>query len=324
FYVEMRDAQGNPNEIWVNRLKDKLGTRKVPTAELTLSGAVATPVTGLGDGTRAITPMLNVTRTWNAVCAVSSMRRGLALARDYARRRVAFGAPLADKPLHVETLAGLQAEYEGSFALTFFAIELLGRIEAGEAGEGEQLCLRLATPIAKAVTGKQSVAVASEVLESFGGAGYIEDTGLPTLLRDAQVLPIWEGTTNVLSLDLLRAVGKAGEGLRAWHEEARARAPREGEAAALGRQGIDAIAQAGAWLQQAMNEGPRSVEAGARGLLLTLGRGMALALLAQHADWALRQGDSRPLLAARRYAIHGVVRLGHQDLDEASRLALDA
>ncbi len=324
FYVEMRDAHGKPNEIWVNRLKDKLGTRKVPTAELTLSGAVALPVTGLTDGTRSITPMLNVTRTWNAVCAVAFMRRGLALARDYARRRVAFGAPLSEKPLHLETLAGLQAEYEAAFALTFFAVELLGRTETGEASENEQLCLRLATPVAKATTGKQVVAVLSEIIESFGGAGYVEDTGLPVLLRDAQVLPIWEGTTNVLSLDTLRALGKAGEGLVAWRDEALRRIPREGEAAALGRQGIAALNEAGAWLQHAMQDGPRSVEAGARGLLLTLGRAMALCLLAEQADWAQAQGDTRPLLAARRFASHGVVRLGHQDMSDASRLAMDA
>ncbi len=64
------------------------------------------------------------------------------------------------------------------------------------------------TPIMKLTTGKQAVSVASEVLESFGGAGYVEDTGLPVLLRDAQVLPIWEGTTNVLALDTLRALGR--------------------------------------------------------------------------------------------------------------------
>ena len=84
------------------------------------------------DGIRNITPMLNVTRTWNAVCAVAGMRRGLALARDYARRRVAFGAPLVDKPLHADTLARLEAEYEGAFCLAFRVVELLGREEAGE------------------------------------------------------------------------------------------------------------------------------------------------------------------------------------------------
>src|SRR5262249_34400023 len=125
FYVETRDADGRPNGILVNRLKDKLGTRKLPTAELTLDGVPAEPVAGLDNGVRAIAPMLNVTRTWNAISAVSYMRRGIALARDYARKRVAFGSPLADKPLHVDTLAGLQAEFEAALHLTFNVVELL-------------------------------------------------------------------------------------------------------------------------------------------------------------------------------------------------------
>src|SRR4030095_9155478 len=97
-FVELRDGNGRLRNIQVNRLKDKLGTRKVPTAELTLDGTPATLVSSKSDGVRAIPPMLSVTRTWNAVCAVSGMRRGLALARDYARRRQAFGALLVDKP----------------------------------------------------------------------------------------------------------------------------------------------------------------------------------------------------------------------------------
>ncbi|MFM9597674.1 acyl-CoA dehydrogenase family protein, partial [Streptomyces scabiei] len=84
--------------IEILRLKDKLGTRKVPTAELMLSGTPAQPVLGLDNGVRNIVPMLHLTRTWNSMSAVAFMRRGLALARDYARRRVAFGAPLANKP----------------------------------------------------------------------------------------------------------------------------------------------------------------------------------------------------------------------------------
>ena len=208
FYLETRDENGEANYIAINRLKEKLGTRKLPTAELSLEGALAVPVAGIGHGIRNIAPMLNVTRTWNAVCSVAAMRRGIALACDYAARRVQFGAPLIDKPLHVDTLAGLRAEHAGAFALAFRVVELLGRSESGEASDDEKLLLRLLTPIAKLLTAKQTVSTLSECLECFGGAGYVEDTGLPRLLRDAQVLPIWEGTTNVLSLDLLRAVSQ--------------------------------------------------------------------------------------------------------------------
>jgi alkylation response protein AidB-like acyl-CoA dehydrogenase len=325
FYLELLGDDGGRNGISVNRLKDKLGTRKVPTAELTLDGTVATPVAGLSEGTRSITPMLNITRTWNAVCAASGMRRGLALARDYAHRREAFGAALADKTLHLETLAGLAAESEAAFLLTFFAVELLGRAEAGAASEADQAILRLATPVVKATTGKQAVAVASEVLEAFGGAGYVEDTGLPALLRDAQVLPIWEGTTNVLSLDALRALGANGSGLEAWRGELARRTStlRDPSLIALARQALGAIDRAGAWLAETYPAGRPAVEAGARGFLLTLGRAMALGLLAEQAQWALdHQQDARSAHAARRFGRHGVDLLGSQALDEARALAL--
>src|SRR5690606_25765299 len=101
--------------------------------ELMLRGAPATAVIGTTDGIRNIAPMLNITRTWNAVTAASFMRRGIALARDYAQRREAFGAPLAKKPLHAETLAGLQAEYEAALCLVFEVVALIGRTEHGEA-----------------------------------------------------------------------------------------------------------------------------------------------------------------------------------------------
>src|SRR5262249_30435213 len=85
--------------------------------------------------------------------------------------------------------------------------ELTGKHETNEISDEERLLLRLLTPVMKLTTGKQTVVVLSEVIECFGGAGYVGDTGLPQLLRDAQVLPIWEGTTNVLSLDTIRAIG---------------------------------------------------------------------------------------------------------------------
>ena len=98
FYVECRDQAGHLNGIRVERLKDKLGTRKVPTAELLLEGTRAELVAGTTGGTRAIEPMLRITRTWNSVCAASIMRHAQRLAADYARRRTAFGAPLAALP----------------------------------------------------------------------------------------------------------------------------------------------------------------------------------------------------------------------------------
>ncbi|MDC0747690.1 acyl-CoA dehydrogenase family protein [Polyangium mundeleinium] len=308
FYVEVFGPDGRMNGIEVNRLKDKLGTRKVPTAELTLAGALAVPVKGLADGIRNIAPMLNVTRTWNAVCAAAGMRRGIALARDYARRRVQFGAPLSDKPLHIDTLADLSAEAEGAFHLAFRAVELLGREEAGVITESEARLLRLVTPLAKLTTGKQAVTVLSEVLECFGGAGYVEDTGIPRLYRDAQVLPIWEGTTNVLSLDTLRALQKEGplEDLLADIRSLVATAPDDALRKA-GEAAVAAATHAARWLATTFQKDPLGVEAGARRFALTLGRAYELALLVGHASHALvHEKDGRPRAAALRFLTRGV------------------
>jgi len=322
FYVECRDEQGRLRNISLNRLKEKLGTKKLPTAELMLQGTPATLVTGeTTGGVRGITPMLNVTRTWNAVTAVCSMRRGLALARDYAKRRFAFGAHLIDKPLHADTLAGLQAELEGAFHLTFQIVELLGKEEHGELTEDEAALLRLLTPIAKLTTGRQVVAIMAEVLEAFGGAGYVEDTGIPTLYRDAQVLSIWEGTTNVLSLDTLRALAREGglqELLAAAKKWTDVKDPALAEAGQRARHAMGAAAK---WVEVASKQGSEEAEAGARRFALTLGRAAELALLVKHADVALAAGDRRPRAAALRFAQTPIDQTAWMDREDAALLA---
>lgn len=218
FYLETRNEKGDLNNIEIHRLKDKMGTKALPTAELSLKGTKAILVGGEGQGVRKISALFNITRVYNAICSVAQMRRGLALAYDYAQKREAFGKKLVDHPLHMKTLQDLKTEWQGCFHLTFKAVELLGKDELGKTNEQEKALLRVLTPLAKLYTGKANVLVASEILESFGGAGYVEDTGLPRLLRDGQVLAIWEGTTNVLSLDMLRAFQKEN-GLQALGED---------------------------------------------------------------------------------------------------------
>jgi acyl-CoA dehydrogenase len=280
FYLETHDAHGRLNGIRVERLKDKLGTRKVPTGELSLDGVVAELVAGRTNGTRAIEPMLKITRTWNSVCATSFMRHGLVLAEDYAHRRRLFGATLAEQPLHQDTLAEIEAETAGAFVLTFFLIELLGREEAGLLDDDESVLLRFLTPITKHTTGKQAVRVVSETLEAFGGAGYVEDTGIPVLLRDTQVLPIWEGTTNVLSLDALLRTD-AERGLAALRRRAQRVAINagHGEFKKSADAACTALEHATRWRLEAQGG---ALQAGARRFALTVARALELALLAEH------------------------------------------
>ncbi|KAI2668867.1 Acyl-CoA dehydrogenase family member 11 [Labeo rohita] len=187
FLAEVWDADGSSNGVEVQRLKDKLGTRQVPTAELLLDGTNAQLLSEEGRGVASIANMLTITRIYNAVCAVGAMRRISHLCREYACKRSAFGKLLKDHALHVQTLSRLEVETRAAFLLTMEVCRLLGREENRSASDRDTLLLRLLTPVAKLYTAKQAVCVVSEGLESFGGQGYIEDTGLPSMLRDAQV-----------------------------------------------------------------------------------------------------------------------------------------
>ncbi|HEX6965948.1 MAG TPA: acyl-CoA dehydrogenase family protein [Gemmatimonadaceae bacterium] len=309
FFVELHDAEGRLRNIRVNRLKDKLGTRALPTAELALEGTPAELVGGEGDGVRKIAALFNITRIHNACAAVAGMRRAIALAEDYARKRVVFGRLLADQPLHRETLAELRTEHAAALLLVFHVVELLGRSECGGASTEELALLRLLTPIAKLYTGKQAVAVASEVLEAFGGAGYIEDTGLPRLLRDAQVLSIWEGTTNVLSLDVLRAIEKDGAfaPFMAAVEERldRVRTP---SLSTL----VDRVRASGQRLavyhSDSATRDRDAEQAGARAFAYGLARTYMASLLLDHADWSVDvEGDDAPIRMAERWCARELV-----------------
>lgn len=303
FYLETRDAADRLNGIRILRLKDKLGTKALPTAELELRGARAHLVGEPGHGVRNIAALMNVTRLYNSICAASSLRRGVALIRDYAGRRRVFGRLLAEQPLHLETLAGLEVEFRAALALVMRAVELMGKEECGEATADESAVLRLLTPLTKLYTAKQCVAAASETLEAFGGAGYVEDTGLPKLLRDCQVLSIWEGTTNVLSLDTLRAIDHA-QAFEPWLADVRRRLEAIGrDALAPARQrAAAALDRIAGYLPRAMVEGLDFMQAGARGLAFSMARTYTASLLLEQAQWSAEtEGDLSWQAAALRW-----------------------
>ncbi len=306
FCVETRTADGAWNGITIDRLKDKLGTRELPTAEIHLQDTRAELVGGTANGVRAITPVLQVTRLWNAFGSLSTMQRCLALTRDYADRRMAFGRSLAEQPLFADGLAGWQAEFEAAFGLAMEVALLLGRVESG-AGDGDDATLhRLLTPLAKLWICKLGVQVASETVEAIGGVGYLEDSGIPLLLRDAQVFPIWEGASNVQALDVLRALDQLGIGaivnaVDRWTEAA------DGVVSDFDAEIVrGTVRHAETWLREPAHDA-ESLQAGALRLGITLARALAAALLAQHAAWAQRERDDpSPAAALRRFCAHGL------------------
>jgi acyl-CoA dehydrogenase len=275
FLIPRRLPDGSRNSYRIDRLKDKLGTRAMATGEVTLEGAHADLVGDLEQGFGQMTPMLNITRLHNAVSSVASMRRGVMLARGYAAKRTAFGRLLQDHPLHRQVLVELAVDAEACLLLTMRLAELLGRVEQRAATEQEANVFRLGTSLTKLYTAKRAVAAASEAIEAFGGQGYMEDTGLPRLLRDAQVLPIWEGTTNVLSLDALRVLAKPGIA--------------DAIVAELERLGSPSRNRVKALLAAVAGKGPEAAQAGARRLAFELAEAWIEGLLLEAAGRGARE-----------------------------------
>jgi putative acyl-CoA dehydrogenase len=215
FYIEINKPDGTLNNIEVLRLKDKLGTKALPTAELKLMGTHAILVGKVGEGVKQISSMFNVTRLYNSVTSIAAFRRILALATDYSSKRSAFEKTIIQHPLTLRLLDEAKVDFTAAFHFTFLIAEIFGNEEVYETNNSLELAceelnkiLRLLTPVLKLYTAKRTVQWTSELLEVFGGVGYIEDSGIPLLYRDNQVFSIWEGTTNVLSLDVLRALKK--------------------------------------------------------------------------------------------------------------------
>ncbi|MDP2272683.1 MAG: acyl-CoA dehydrogenase family protein [Archangium sp.] len=208
-YVLPRHLEnGQRNAYRVNRIKDKLGERSFPSGEVTLEGATAYLLGGPGEGFQQMTVMLNLSRLYNAIASVAVMRRAVVESIAWAEERVAFGKKVIEHPLMAETLMDMASEQRLALNWAFRGVSLMDRLESGKATEEERRTLRMLTPLLKYVLGKLAVSLASEGVEALGGNGYIEDWPLARVLRDAQVLPIWEGTTNILVLDTFRALRK--------------------------------------------------------------------------------------------------------------------
>ena len=308
FRVHRQLDDGTPNGILVRRLKEKLGTRALPTAELELEGAVAFPVGDPldGGGVRRIATMLNITRIHNSWGATSAIARGLAWARAYARVREAFGTPLAELPAHRSTLTDLAVDHAASLALTMRCCELMGKVEHGSATDDEIALLRGLTPIAKLATGRWSIAAVTEAMEAVGGVGYCEDSTIPALVRNTHVIPIWEGTTNVLALDFLRAAHRSDAfGVLVADARAAVASASHPAVAAAARGAAAALDE----LQQRAlsSPDPSTAAAGARGLAMGLAATYAAARLCLQGSWAAERGDLRTAATARRLVERGLV-----------------
>ncbi|MFE2720856.1 acyl-CoA dehydrogenase family protein [Kitasatospora sp. NPDC059327] len=205
---------GTRNRLHLQRLKDKLGNKSNASAEVEYDGAVGWPVGEEGRGIRTIIEMVNMTRLDCTVGAAAGMRLGATRAVQHALYRRAFGKALVDQPLMRNVLADLVVESE---AATTVAMRLAEATDRALAGDGtEALVRRLGLAVAKYWVCKRGPAHAAEALECLGGNGYVEESGMPRLYREAPLVSIWEGSGNVAALDALRAMVKSPETVEAF------------------------------------------------------------------------------------------------------------
>jgi putative acyl-CoA dehydrogenase len=256
---------GTRNRMHLQRLKDKLGNKSNASSEVEYDEAVAWLVGDEGHGVRTIIQMVNMTRLDCVIAGAAGMRAGLVQATHHATHRQAFGSYLVDTPLMGNVLADLAVESE---AATTLALRLAGATDNAFAGDEQEAAFRrLGLAVSKYWVCKRTSAHAAEALECLGGNGYVEESGMPRLYREAPLISIWEGSGNVAALDVLRAM--ASGGAEAFMAEVDA-------AAGADRRLDEAVAR----LRASLADGPD--QAGARRLVERMALVLQGSLLVRH------------------------------------------
>jgi putative acyl-CoA dehydrogenase len=287
---------GGRNRFHLQRLKDKLGNRSNASSEVELDGALAWPVGEQGRGVQTIIEMVNHTRLDCVVGSAALMRQAVAQAAHHAANRSAFGRRLADQPLMRNVLADLAVEGE---AAALLAMRLAGAFDRAAGDAREAAFRRLATAAAKYWVCKRAPAVAAEALECLGGNGYVEESGMPRLYREAPLNSLWEGAGNVNCLDVLRAMSRRPQAVQAVLDEvapARAADSRLERAAALLEGELGGLAA-----------DPERLEAGARRLAERLALVLQGALLVRHGHPAVADAFCASRLGGDRGSAFGTL-----------------
>jgi alkylation response protein AidB-like acyl-CoA dehydrogenase len=287
---------GSANRYRILRLKDKLGTRAMPSGEIKLEGALAWLVGDPQQGFKQMADMINMSRLSNGMRAAGLMRRALTEALFVARRREAFGKPLIELPLMRRQLLKLMLPAEAARSVLFFISGELAKSDAGD--EAARRCVRLLTPLIKFRACRDARKATGDAMEVRGGIGYTEEWSDPRLVRDAHLGSIWEGTSNIVALDVLRAIRREHclEALLPALNERIERAPRllAGRLAAS----LDKAAEFAHETATSKNE------AHARQAATGLYYAVAAALLADEGTRLAVKGDARRQLLAFLVYVH--------------------
>ncbi len=279
---------GSRNPFRIQRLKDKLGDRSNASSEIELSGTVGWRVGDEGRGVPTIIEMVNHTRLDCILGSTAVLRLGTAQALHHTAHRSAFGRRLADQPLMQQVLADLAVESEAATVTVLRLARAFDAVARGDSEgsplEHERLLQRLATPVVKYWVCKRAPVHAAEALECHGGNGYVEESVLPRLFRQSPLNGIWEGSGNVMCLDVLRAMGRSPEALTAFLDEVH-------EAAGADRRLDEAVAR----LEKELTD-LDDVERRARRLVEDMALVLQGSLLVRHGDPAVADAFCRSRL----------------------------
>ncbi|MCY3670549.1 MAG: acyl-CoA dehydrogenase family protein, partial [Alphaproteobacteria bacterium] len=308
FLLPRWTPEGERNAISIQHLKDKLGNRSNASVEIELEGAWAVMVGEDGRGIRTIIDMVQGNRLYCAVSSAALMRQGVVQALHHTRHRSAFQRRLADQPLMRNVLADLALEAEAALALGLRTARAVD--EAGDGPEPRAFA-RIGTAIAKYWVCKRAPGHAFEALECHGGPGYVEDGPMARLYREAPLNSIWEGSGNVLCLDVLRAMAREEETVPALLAEL--------DAARGGHPALDRAADA---LRDDLSR-PEEFESGARALTERMALALQASLLVRHAPQAVADAFCTARLGDRWTGAYGTLPTG-ADTDAILARALPA
>ena len=216
FYLPRWTPDGQVNQFHILRLKDKLGNRSNASGEIEFDRAWARMVGEEGRGVKTIIAMVNGTRLDCTIGSAAIMRQAVTQAAHHVTHRSAFDSLLIDKPLMRAVIADLEIEVE---AATLMMVRLAATFDRAETDEASALLQRIMTPVAKYWTTKRCSAVVSEALECLGGNGYVEESMMPRLFRESPLNAIWEGSGNVIALDLMRVMTRDPDAVEAFVTE---------------------------------------------------------------------------------------------------------
>ncbi|MBX7077917.1 MAG: acyl-CoA dehydrogenase family protein [Nannocystaceae bacterium] len=302
FLVPRFRDDGSRNNFFIQRLKDKLGNRSNASSEIEYHDTWARMVGEEGRGVATIIEMVHHTRIDAAIAPVGIMRQALTQAVHHCRQRRAFGKLLVDQPLMRNVLADLQVEIE---AATMLGLRVARAFDEGASDPSARAFARLATAIAKYWINKRAPGAVVEALECLGGTGYIEDSMMPRLYREAPLSSIWEGSGNVICLDVLRTLQREPAALQQLMDELR-------PAAAARRELADHLRN----IESLLREG--ELEARARTLVQMLAVALEGALLVQHGHAGVADAFCRTRLQREPPAVYGTL---PGDVDTAALLA---